>query len=64
MKADASHKSQYFDPSAAFAGAPSCVSGWRKFLVDLRYIWIEQILEVRDIWYVFVIFALRAWAAA
>jgi ABC-2 type transport system permease protein len=58
LKADASHKSRYFDSSAAFAGAPSRVSGWRKFLVDLRYIWIEQILEVRDIWYIFVIFSL------
>src|SRR5262249_2612295 len=40
------------------AAATRCVRGWRKFLVDLRYIWLEQILEVRNSWYLLLVFSL------
>jgi ABC-2 type transport system permease protein len=32
--------------------------GWRKFWVDFKYLWLEQLLEVRTMWYWFFIFSL------
>jgi ABC-2 type transport system permease protein len=34
------------------------VEGWRKFLVDLKFLWLEQMLEVRASWPFFVTFSL------
>ena len=40
------------------AGTALRVAGWRKFLVDLKYLWLEQMLEVRASWPFFVTFSL------
>jgi ABC-2 type transport system permease protein len=32
--------------------------GFGKFLVDLKYLWLEQMLEVRTTWYWFVVFGM------
>ncbi len=45
MEANPPRDAHYLDSSAALASSTGRVSGWRKFLVDLRYIWIEQILR-------------------
>jgi ABC-2 type transport system permease protein len=45
-------------PLAAEAAAPRRVTSWRKFLVDVWYIWLEQMLEVRASWYFFLVFSL------
>ena len=34
------------------------IEGWRKFLVDVKYLWLEQMLEVRATWPFFVTFSL------
>ncbi|MEP7288988.1 MAG: ABC transporter permease [Chloroflexota bacterium] len=34
------------------------ITGLPKFLVDLKYLWLEQILEVRTTWYVFLVFSI------
>lgn len=34
------------------------VQGLRKFGVDLKYLWLEQMLEIRTIWYWYFIFSL------
>lgn len=34
------------------------VVGWRKFFVDLKYLTLEQLLEVRTTWYWFLVFSL------
>jgi ABC-2 type transport system permease protein len=32
--------------------------GWRKYWIDFKYLWLEQLLEVRTMWYWFFIFSL------
>ncbi len=34
------------------------IEGLRKFGVDLKYLWLEQMLEIRTIWYWYLIFSL------
>ena len=34
------------------------IEGLRKFCVDLKYLWLEQMLEIRTIWYWYLIFSL------
>lgn len=34
------------------------IDGLRKFAVDLKYLWLEQMLEIRTIWYWYFIFSL------
>lgn len=41
--------------SGTTVGAPAA---WRKFLVDVYYIWLEQMLEVRAAWGFYAVFAL------
>src|SRR5437764_8963678 len=46
-------------PGPAKSPNPSArVEGLTKFLVDLKYLWLEQMLEVRTTWYWFAIFSL------
>jgi len=37
---------------------PERVEGVRKFLVDLKYLWLEQMLEIRTTWYWFLVFTM------
>src|SRR4051812_42544681 len=32
--------------------------GFSKFLIDLKYLWLEQMMEVRTTWYWFVVFGM------
>jgi ABC-2 type transport system permease protein len=34
------------------------IGGVRKFLIDVKYLWLEQILEVRTVWYWYAVFSL------
>jgi ABC-2 type transport system permease protein len=34
------------------------ISGWRKFGIDFKYLWLEQLLEVRTMWYWFFVFSI------
>src|SRR5882724_3254019 len=43
------------------ANAPVALTrtqGLRKFAIDLKYLWLEQMLEIRTIWYWYLIFSL------
>ncbi len=37
---------------------PIRIEGMRKFLVDLKFLWLEQMLEVRTTWYWLLVFSL------
>lgn len=37
---------------------PARIDGLRKFGVDLKYLWLEQMLEIRTTWYWYAIFSL------
>ncbi len=51
---DIAHASQPLDNSTPSAR----IDGLRKFGIDLKYLWLEQMLEIRTIWYWYLIFSL------
>jgi len=52
---DIARSSQPLDSTAA--SSPR-IDGLRKFAVDLKYLWLEQMLEIRTIWYWYFMFSL------
>src|ERR1043165_3857626 len=52
---DIAHPSETLN-AAEVPSAP--IGGLRKFAVDLKYLWLEQMLEIRTIWYWYFIFSL------
>jgi ABC-2 type transport system permease protein len=52
---DIAHSSETLNVSQV-PSAP--IGGLRKFAIDLKYLWLEQMLEIRTIWYWYFIFSL------
>jgi ABC-2 type transport system permease protein len=46
------------NPTTAILPAPTPITGWRKFLIDFKYLFLEQLLEMRTNWYWLFIFSI------